>query len=147
MAWWVRLIVTLVLAPLLWRTVGLYIDSQQGDAVADLLRQSVPLLGKVYLAYTLPVAAVLLAIILPVDLLLRKLGLDLLVVGVAPLVACAVPLVVDRVLHGPAGTGVTGLVGLAFAYGLVWGLTIREPATSKGVEIHAKDDAVAEERR
>ena len=140
MAWWVRLIVTLVLAPLLWRTDWIYIDSQQGGVFADLLRQSVPLLGKLYLAYTLPAAAVLLAIILPVDLLLRKLGLDLLVVGAAPLIACAVPFVLATVLPGAASTGATGLVGLAFAYGVTWGLTIREPATSKGVEMHVKAD-------
>ena len=147
MAWWVRLIVTLVLAPLLWRIAGVYVESQQGGVPADLLVQSVPLLGKLYLTYTLPATAVLLAILLPLGRMFRKLGLDLLMVAVAPLVACAAPLLLGKVLPEVAGTGVSGLLGLAFAYGLTWALTIREPATSKGVETHAKDGAVADERR
>ena len=140
MAWWVRLILTLVLAPLLWRTVGVYVESQQGGVATDLLAASVPLLGKLYLVDTLPAAAVLLAILLPLDLLLRRLGLDLLVIAVAPLVACSVALVVMRAL--PDGTGPEGVgpVGLAFAYGATWALTIREPAGEKGVETHAKAD-------
>lgn len=139
MAWWVRLILTLVLAPLLWRAVGVYVDSQQGGAATDLLARSVPLLGKLYLTYTLPAAVVLLAILLPLDVLLRKLGLDLLVIGVAPLVACAVPLLLGKALPEMAGE-VSGLLGLAFAYGVTWALTIREPAKAKGVEMHAKAD-------
>ena len=147
MAWWVRLIVTLVLAPLLWRVVGVYVDSQQGGALPDLLRQSATLLGEVYLVYSLPAAAVLLAIMLPVDLLLRRLRLDLLVVLVAPLIACAVPLILRAVVPATARADASGLLGLAFAYGLTWALTIREPATSKGVETHAKDGAVTGEPR
>ena len=135
MAWWVRLLVTLVVAPLLWRAVGVYIGSQQGGVAADLLWQSAPLLGKLYLTYTLPAAAVLVAIMMPLDLLLRRFGLDLLVVGVAPLVACAVALLLARALDGAAGGEVSGLVGLAFSYGVTWALTIREPATSKGVQV------------
>ena len=138
MAWWVRLILTLALAPLLWRVVGVYVESQQGGVATDLLARSVPLLGKLYLTYTVPAAAVLLAILLPLDLLLRRLGLDLLVIGVAPLVACAVPLLLAKALPDAARNGVSGLLGLAFAYGITWALTIREPATAKGVETHAK---------
>ena len=138
MAWWVRLILTLALAPLLWRVVDIYVESQQGGVATDLLARSVPLLGKLYLTYTVPAAAVLLAILLPLDLLLRRLGLDLLVIGVAPLVACAVPLLLAKALPEAAGSGVSGLLGLAFAYGMTWALTIREPTTAKGVEMHAK---------
>ena len=143
MAWWVRLIVTLVLAPLLWRAVGIYVESQQGGGVGELLQRSVALLGKVYLVDTLP-AAGLLAIILPVDLLFRKLRLDLLVVGAAPLIACAVPFALARLW--PAGVEAPGLAGLAVTYGLTWGLTIREPATSKGVETRGKAGDAAEEK-
>ncbi len=140
MAWWVRLILTLVLAPLLWRVVGVYVESQQGGVATDLLARSVPLLGKLYLVDTLPAATLLLAILLPLDLLLRRLGLDLLVIAVAPLAACAVALVLATVLPDVAGFEGSGLLGLAFAYGLTWALTIREPATAKGVETHAKAD-------
>ncbi len=142
MAWWVRLLLTLVLAPLLWRTVGVYVESQQEGTLTDLLAQSGPLLGKLYLTYTLPAAAVLLAILLPLDLLLRRFGLDLLMIGIAPLVACALPLLLEKSLPAMVGDESSGLLGLAFAYGLTWALTIREPATSKGVETHAKADGL-----
>ena len=85
-------------------------------------------------------AAVLLAVLLPLDLLLRRLRLDLLVVGVAPLAACAVPLLLKWALPGMADEVSGGLLGLAFSYGATWALTIREPATSKGVETRARAD-------
>ncbi len=133
MKWWVRLIVTLVLAPLLWRVVGVYVETQQGGVLPDLAAQSGVVLGKIYLAYTLPAAALVAALLLPADLLLRRLGLDLLIVGVAPLLACAAPLVVERLVGGASAAQGTGLLGLAFAYGATWALTIREPARGKGV--------------
>ena len=133
MTWWARLILTLVLAPILWRAVGGYIETQQGADWAGVLTGSALVLGKVYLAYTIPAAVALLVLLLPADMLLRRLGLDLLIVVVAPLLACAAPIVLERV-SGRAPTGQdAGLLGLAFAYGITWALTIREPARDKGV--------------
>ena len=83
------------------------------------------MLGRIYVAYTLPALAIVVVLLIPVDLILRRIGLDILIVGIAPLLACLVPVVL-------AGFGIgqdsVGVLGLAFAYGLVWGLTIREPA-------------------
>ena len=132
MAWWARLILTLVLAPILWRIVGGYIETQQGADWTGVLTGSGVVLAKIYLAYTIPAAAAVLVLLLPIDLLLRRLGLDLLVVFVAPLLTCALPIVLERVGGRVPDQG-AGLLGLAFAYGLTWALTIREPARDKGV--------------
>ena len=147
MAWWTRLILTLVLAPILWRLVDLYIETQQGGVLADLLVQSGPVLGKVYLAYTLPAAALLLVLLLPADLLLRRLGLDLLIVAVGPLLACAAPIVVERLIGRGSPAQGAGLLGLAFAYGATWALTIREPSRDKGVvQTNGPDERASPER-
>lgn len=125
MRWWLRLIITLVLAPILWRIVEAYLQADAGGDPVDLLRGSAAMLGRIYVAYTLPALAIVVVLLIPVDLILRRIGLDILIVGIAPLLACLVPVVL-------AGFGIgqdsVGVLGLAFAYGLVWGLTIREPA-------------------
>ena len=125
MRWWVRLIITLALAPILWQIVEGYLQANAGGNPADLLRGSAALLGKIYIAYTLPALAIVVALLMPADLVLRRLGLAILIVGVAPLLACLVPVVLGRF---GVGQDNAGIIGLAFAYGLVWGLTIREPA-------------------
>ncbi len=127
MRWWIRLIITLVLAPILWRLVEGYLQANAGGDLSDLLRGSVTMLGKIYIAYTLPALAVIVVLLIPADLVLRRLGLAILIVGLAPLLACLVPIVLARFGIGREGVG---LVGLAFVYGLVWGLTIREPAAA-----------------
>ena len=124
MRWWLRLIVTLVLAPILWRIVAGYIEANGGGNPSNIVSASTLILGKIYIAYTLPALAVIVVLLIPADFILHRLDLDILIVGVAPLLACAVPLVLARF---GIGQGNAGLLGLAFAYGLTWGLTVREP--------------------
>ena len=88
MRWWIRLIITLVLAPILWRLVEGYLQANAGGDLSDLLRGSVTMLGKIYIAYTLPALAVIVVLLIPADLVLRRLGLGILIVGLAPLLAC-----------------------------------------------------------
>ena len=133
MAWWARLILTLVLAPLLWRLVGFYVETQEGAAWGDVLAESGAVLGKVYLACTLPAATLLLVVLAPADLMLRRLGLDLLIVVIAPALACAVPILLERLIGAASPAQGSGYLGLAFAYGATWALTVREPSRAKGV--------------
>ena len=124
MRWWLRLILTLVLAPILWRIVAGYIEANAGGNPSNIVSASTLILGKIYIAYTLPALAVIVVLLIPADFVLHRLDLDILIVGVAPLLACAVPLVLARF---GIGQGNAGLLGLAFTYGLTWGLTVREP--------------------
>ena len=140
MAWWIRLIVTLVLAPLLWRLVTAYVASVQGSDPMDLVKSSGPILLGIYIGYTLPAAAMVAAVLTPVGYGLRRIGADLLIVGVAPLLACLTLIVLALVVKDPRIEAATGLLGLAFAYGLVWGLTIREPRAHR----RRKTDAPAD---
>lgn len=126
MSWWLRFIVTLVLAPILWWAVTLYVGMRQGQDVSDWA----PLfaaLGEVYKLYTLPALVLLAFVLFPVDLLLRVLGIGLLSVVVSPLVAWLVALLVLTFVHDPRVQSAGDAVGLAVSYGLVWGLTTREP--------------------
>lgn len=128
MRWWHRLLVTLILAPLLWRLGVCYIASQQGSSWADLAQQSVGVLGEVYLVFTLP-ALVLCLVLLACDGLLHALRLDLMTVLVSPLVAFGIAEAVITLVpeaHVEAAAA-QGALSLAVFYGLVWGLTIREP--------------------
>ena len=126
MRWWVRLIVTLILAPLLWRLGVAYLASEQGTTWNDLAQQSGNVLASVYLTFTLP-ALVLCAILLVADLILHWLGLDLLSVIVSPLLAWPVAAAMLYLAQGSGVQAHGGAILLAVVYGLVWGLTIREP--------------------
>jgi len=137
MRWWLRVVLTLVLAPLLWRLGVAYLASQQGAPWGDLARQSPQVLASVYITFTLP-ALGLCAVLAVMDLVLHKLGLDLFTVLLSPLVAGLVATAIVRFVRNPhvqeAGEVATLL---AIAYGLVWGLTIREPPGFQPVRRHA----------
>ena len=122
MRWWLRILVTLVLAPILWQLAAVYVGSAQGGALDALITAATTTLPKTYLIYTLPALAVIVIVLLPADRLLALVGADLLVVVVAPLV-------LSGAIHDPR-LDAAGLRGLAFAYGLVFGLTVREPRTT-----------------
>ena len=127
MRWWLRVVLTLVLAPLLWRFADAYILNQQGTSWSDLAEQSIPLLGKVYVTFTLPALVLCGGLLALSDLILHRLGLDLLTVIVSPLLAGAVALAIFDLVHDARLEAAQGATVLAVTYGLVWGLTIREP--------------------
>ena len=121
---WHRLVLTLVLAPILWRLGAIYIATQGGEPAADLWRASPALLGKVSLVATIP-ALVLLLILVATEWVLKRLGVDLFIAALAPMLAAAAAVGVTSLVHDPRVP--EGSVGLFVAYGLVWGLGIREP--------------------
>ena len=125
MRWWQRLLVTLILAPLLWRLGNCYIASQQGSTWHDLGLQSVDVLLAVFITFTVP-ALLLCAILIASDWLLHKLGLDLMTVLVSPLIAFGIAEAVLHLVTDPRVRALGDAVSLAVFYGLVWGLTIRE---------------------
>lgn len=130
MRWWLRLVLTLVLAPVVWRLAALYLETAQGGDAMDLSVQSGDILLRVYLTYTLPAAALIVLLLTPAEFVLRRLGADLLIVGVAPALAWLVPIVLSHFIRDPR-LDAEAVKGLAFIYGLVWGLTIREPRTRR----------------
>ena len=86
MRWWLRILVTLVLAPILWQLATSYLGSTQGGSPDALAQAALASLPKIYLIYTLPALAVV-VLCLVADRILARLGLDLLIVAVAPAVA------------------------------------------------------------
>ena len=127
MRWWLRVVLTLVLAPLIWRLCTGYIDSQTGTSWTDIAQQSLPLLGKVYATFTLPALVLCGGVLALVDIILQRLGLDLMTVVISPLLAFAVALGIVHFVQEPHVQAAEGATVLALVYGLVWGLTIREP--------------------
>ena len=123
MRWWLRILVSLILAPILWQLAGIYLGTTQGGTPDAMVAAAYRTLPKLYLVYTLPAVALLLLLLLA-DRLLALAGLDLLIVAVAPLLAVLVLLVASRFIADPR---LDALYYLAFAYGLVFGLTVREP--------------------
>ncbi len=137
MRWWWRLLVTLILAPLLWRLGVAYIASQQGSTWDDLARQSVAILITVYLTFTLP-ALILCGLVLSLsDAILHRLGLDLMSVLVSPLLGWLVAAAVLAYVREPHVQAAQGAIPLAIFYGLVWGLTVRErrPARQRAADV------------
>ena len=130
MRWWLRLVVTLILSPLLWRLAVAYLSAQQGAAWDDLARQSPAMLASLYITFTVP-ALVLCGVILTAsDFVLRRLGLALLTVLVSPLLTCGVAVLIVDLVREPHVQAAKGAMSLFITYGLVWGLTIREPPIS-----------------
>ncbi len=123
---WLRVVVTLVLAPLIWQAAAIYLGANQGGDPGDLATKSLLLLPSLYLTYTLPALAIVALLLVPLDRLLALVGADLLVVGAAPIVAMLVPTLLGFVIHDPR-LHAAGIATLAFVYGLVFGLTVREP--------------------
>lgn len=123
---WLRVLVSLVLAPLLWQAGAIYLGANQGGDATDLATKALHLLPGLYLTYTLPALAILALLLVPIDRLLALIGADLLIVAVAPLVAALVPMLLALVVHNPR-LDAAGIGWLAVVYGLVFGLTVREP--------------------
>ncbi len=123
---WHRILITLVLAPLLWQLGAIYLGANTSGAEGA-LAASMTNLPIAYLVYTLPALAIVALLLIPADRLLALIGADLLIVAVAPLLALAVPVVLRLFVDSPR-LDAAGLDGLAVLYGLVFGLTVREPA-------------------
>ena len=123
---WLRVVVTLVLSPLLWQAGAIHLGAAQGGDPKLMAETSMRPLPRLYLTYTLPALAVVVLLLVPIDSLLALFGADLLIVAVAPLVAAMVPPLLSIVVHAPR-LDVAGIGTLACVYGLVFGLTIREP--------------------
>ncbi len=163
MRWWLRIVTTLVLTPLLWGLAGAYMDGQLGavltppllgalqffallftgdfaaiprllgagggvlvDAVSQLPDMLAPLLP-IYLGATLPVLALVVLILMPAEYSLRRLGLDLLTVLAMPVAAYFFTAAVASFVPDPPAETLSTSLWLAALYGLVFGLTIREP--------------------
>ena len=139
MRWWLRVVLTLVLAPLLWRLGSAYLENQLGASWSDIAQQSIPVLGKVYMAFTLPAFVLCGGLLALVDIILHRLGLDLLTVIVSPLLAFAVTLGIIDVVQEPHVQAAHGAIVLAVVYGLVWGLTIREPRVRRSLRARGAD--------
>ncbi len=140
MRWWWRIVVTLVLAPIVWLLAAIYLGTTTGGTADALAKASLASLPKLYLIYNLPALAVIALVLLPVDRLLTSIGADLLIVAVAPILAYLVPVVLSLVIHDPR-LDATAIHGLAFTYGLVFGLTIREPRWTTGAAANNERNA------
>jgi len=140
--WWLRIVVTLCLAPLLWQLTRLYIASAQGGlpALPEVLLGTL----RIYLLYTLPALAMIAVLLLPADRLLAHLGANLLIVIVAPVLAGLVPVLLSTVIDSPR-LHVAGLEALALIYGLVFGLTVRE--RRRGIDAAAPVEPIREPMR
>ena len=123
MRWWWRTVVTLALAPIVWQLASIYLGSTTGRGIDQLATSSLASLPMIYLNYTLPAVALVMVVLLPADRLLSLIGADLMIVVVAPILACGVLVALSRFVTGPR---LDALYSLAFAYGLVFGLTVRE---------------------
>ena len=123
---WLRFVLTLVLGPLIWWLVGGYVATQQGSTIAQWWGDLPEVLPHAYLVYTLP-AVLLLVILLGIDRLLKLASLDLFTVIVSPVVAFGLAWAAVRFVPEPHVQAAGAVLPLFACYGLVWGLTIREP--------------------
>ena len=126
MRWWLRFLVTLVLGPPLWWFLSGYLATQQGSTFAQWLQATPKVLLEVTLVYTLP-ALLLCAILLGLDRLLKLLSLDLFTVLVSPIVAYALAWAAVNFIPEQHVRAAGSSLPLFVCYGLIWGLTIREP--------------------
>lgn len=124
--WWWRFLLTLVLGPALWWIGAGYVATQQGSSFPEWLQAIPDVLPDVYLYYTLP-ALLLCVILFGIDRLLQLASLDILTVIVSPLVAYALAWAAVHYIHEPHVQAAGSALPLFVCYGLVWGLTIREP--------------------
>ena len=96
------------------------------DALSQLPDVLAPLLP-IYFGATLPVLALIVLILLPAEYSLKRLGLDLLTVFAMPVVAYFVTAAVASFVPDPPAETLSNSLWLVALYGLVFGLTIREP--------------------
>ena len=123
---WLRFLVTLVLGPPVWWILTGYLATQQGSTLAQWFQAMPKVLAEVYLIYTLP-ALLLCAILLGMDRLLKLLSLDLFTVLASPVVAYALAWAAIKFIPEQHVQAAGSLLPLFACYGLIWGLTIREP--------------------
>ncbi len=126
MRWWLRFLVTLAVGPLIWWTITGYVATQQGTTFMQWLSAIPKVLPQVSLIYTLP-GLLLCAVLLGVDRLLKLVSLDLFTVIVSPLVAYGLASAAVHYIPEQHVRAAGSSLPLFACYGLVWGLTIREP--------------------
>lgn len=126
MRWWLRFVLTLVFGPPLWWIVTGYVATQQGSTLGQWWQDVPKVLPEVYLLYTLP-AVVLCVILLGLDRLLKLVSLDLFTVLVSPVLAYCLAWAVVTFVPEPHVKAAGAALPLFAFYGLVWGLTVREP--------------------
>lgn len=125
MRWLFRPVTTLLLGPIVFVLVRLYLQGAPSDA--EMWRAAARQVGAIYATFTFPALILVLAILLPVDLILRRTGFGLATVLVSPILAIAAVSLLRDIVTEPHIQAWSSL-SLAAAYGLVWGLTIRDPA-------------------
>ncbi len=126
MQWWLRFVLTLVLGPPAWWIASGYVATQQGTTFMQWLQATPKVLPEVYLVYSLP-ALLLCAILYAVDRLLKLASLDFFTVIVSPLLAYGLAYAAMHTIPEPHVQAARSSLPLFVCYGLVWGLTIREP--------------------
>lgn len=126
MRWWLRFISTLVLGPAAWWIASGYVATQRGTTFMQWLQATPKVLAEVYLVYSLP-ALLLCAILYAVDRLLKLASLDFLTVVVSPLLAYGLAYAAVHYIPEQHVQAAGSSISLFVCYGLVWGLTTREP--------------------
>lgn len=127
---WLRFLLALALGPVLWWIGKGYVATQQGATVAQWLGDSPKVLPTVFLYYTLP-ALLLCVILFAVERLLKLVSLDLFTVIVSPALGYGLAWLAVHFIPEPHVQAAGGALPLFACYGLVWGLTIREPASRR----------------
>ncbi len=126
MRWWLRLVLTLVFGPPVWWILTGYVATQEGSTLGQWWQNAPKVLAEIYVLYTLP-ALLLCAILLGIDRLLKFGSLDLFTVLVSPLAAFGLAWTAVHFIDEPHVGAAGASLPLFVCYGLVWGLTIREP--------------------
>ncbi len=126
MRWWLRFVLTLLMGPLVWWIASGYLATQQGSTFMQWLQATPKVLPAVYLVYTLP-ALLLCAILYAVDRLLKLASLDFITVIVSPVLAYGLAWAAVHYIPEQHVQAAGSSLPLLVCYGLVWGLTIREP--------------------
>ncbi len=127
MRWLFRPVTTLLLGPILYLLADLYLHAATGAETAG-WKPAAEHLQRIYMTFTLPALALVLLVLLPVDLVLRRTGFGLVTLVVSPVLAVAAVSLLRDIVTEPHVQAWSSL-WLAAAYGLVWGLTIRDPRT------------------
>lgn len=131
---WLRFILALALGPLLWWVGKGYVATQQGATLVQWWGDSAKVLPEIYLFYTLP-ALLLCAILFGIERILTFLSLDLFTVLVSPLLGYGLAWLAVHFIPEPHVRAAGAALPLFACYGLVWGLTIREPEFRSGTFI------------
>lgn len=151
MRWWLRFVLTLVFGPPVWWIITGYVATQQGSTLGQWWQDLPKVLPEVYLVYTLP-ALLLCVILLGIDRLLKLASLDLFTVLVSPIAAYGLAWAAVHFIPEQHAMAAGASLPLFAFYGLVWGLTIRDPGRrrdgdhSDGAFVHALLPSAADGR-